>query len=421
MRIKIPEAFEGLLTPARFKVYYGGRGSGKSESFARALLAQGIQESLPTLCTRELQVSIQDSVHRLLAATIVEEGMAEQYEVLQSTIRSRINGTEFIFKGLRHNTAEIKGLHGIKRVWCEEAESISERSLELLIPTIREEGSEIWFSFNCRNPNDPVYEMFVKNPPKDAIVRKVSWRDNPFFPHVLKKEMDRLKDNDPEAYEHVWEGAFDTRKSGAVYAKQIDKARQEGRICRVPYDPAAQVFTAWDLGFGDATAIWWLQFVGRELRWLDCYENSGEQLSHYVDVVKSKKYNYSTHYLPHDGGHGNIRGDSVSKQLFGMGLSNIVLPRETDITPGIELLRQTLAYSVFDAEKCKDGLHALENYGYEYDEERKVFKGKPKHNWSSHFSDCARYAAQAASQQKAGLIRTDDPFKRTSKSSSWMG
>jgi phage terminase large subunit len=423
MRLAIPKAYKTLFTPARYKIFYGGRGSAKSESYARTLLVQGMQERHLVLCTREFQASIQDSVHRLLASTIMNNNLSDEYEILQSTIRHRKNGTEFIFKGLRHNITEIKGLQGVTRVWCEEAENISDRSWEVLIPTIRAPGSEIWVSFNPKNPNDPTYQRFVANPPDQAIVQKVSWRDNPFFPEILRQEMQSLKDKDPEAADHIWEGGFDTRRSGAVYAKQLQKARDEARITRVPYDPSTEVFTAWDLGFGDATAIWFLQFIGRELRWLDYYENSGEQLDHYTQIVKQKSYNYMKmgHFLPHDGGHGNIRGDSVSKQLFDMGLQNTVLTRETDINPGIELLRQTIAYSVFDADKCKEGIRCLENYAYEWDDERKVFKSKPAHNWTSHGADSARYAAIAASMTKAGLTtKKPDPFAVQSYGSSYM-
>ena len=419
-QIRIPEKFLPLLEPSRYKVFYGGRGSGKSESFARALLIKGAQQKHLILCTRELQASIQDSVHRLLAATIEAEGLGCEYDVLQTVIRHKRNGTEFIFKGLKHNISEIKGLQGVTIVWAEEAENISNRSWEILIPTIRAKDSEIWISFNTKNRNDPTYERFVANEQPDSIVRKVSWSDNPFFPDVLRREMEKLKESDTDAYNHIWGGDFDIRRSGAVYAKQLAKARDEGRICKVPYDPSCQVFTAWDLGFGDSTAIWWLQFVGRELRWLESYENSGEQLDHYVQIVKSKKYNYSWHYLPHDGGHGNIRGDSVSKQLHSMGLNNIVLPRESDITPGIELLRQTIAFSAFDADNCKDGLKALESYAYEWDQDRSVFKSKPRHDWTSHFADGARYAAQAAAQAKAGLVKSTDPYKQEKHSAGWM-
>lgn len=420
--IQIPKAYKGLFQPKRYKVYYGGRGGGKSQAVALALLVKGMQQATRVLCTRELQASIGDSVHRLLSDLIRKHSLEDFYEILQTTIRGK-NGTEFLFKGLKHNITEIKGLEGVDVVWVEEAENISERSWELLIPTIRKDGSEIWIVLNPRNATDPTYRRFIAQQHDDVMACKVSWRDNPFFPDVLRKEMEKLQQIDPEAAAHIWEGELDTRRSGAVYAKQLSKAREEGRICRVPYDPSTEVFTAWDLGFGDATAIWFLQFVGRELRWIDYYENSGEQLSHYTQIIKQKSYNYMKygHFLPHDGGHGNIRGDSVSKQLFDMGLQNTVLTRETDINPGIELLRQTIAYSVFDSDKCVDGLHCLENYAYEWDEDRKVFKSKPKHDWTSHGADSARYAAIAASSVKTGLTtKKPDPFAIQSFGSSYM-
>jgi phage terminase large subunit len=410
-----------MFEPRRYKVLYGGRGGAKSHSIARVLLVMGIQRSLRIICAREIQKSIADSVHALLSDLIREHGLTDFYEIQQQVIRGK-NGTEFKFRGLKHNTTDLKSLEGADVVWIEEAENVSNNSWEILIPTVRKEGSEIWISFNPKNLSDPTYQRFVAQHDDDMIVKKISWRDNPFFPDVLEKERRKLEAADPEAYAHIWEGEPDTRRSGAIYAKQITKAREESRVTRVPYDPGSEVFTAWDLGFGDATAIWWLQFVGRELRWLDYYENSGEQLDHYAQVIKSKPYQYAVngHYLPHDGGHGNIRGDSVSRQLITMGIGNVVLERETDITPGIELLRQTIAYSVFDADKCKDGLHALENYGYEWDEDKQIFKPRPLHNWASNGSDAARYAARAASMRKAGLVRRDDPFK-TDAYHGWMG
>lgn len=404
-QIVIPEAFRFLFSPKRYKGAYGGRGSAKSHSIGRALLIQGAQSQRRVVCGREIQKSIKDSVHALLKDIISgNEALSSHYTVRETYIEGK-NGSEFIFRGLKHNTRDLKSLEGCDVAWVEEAENVSDGSWEILIPTIRKEGSEIWVSFNVKNVNDPTYRRFITEADSDMDIRKVSWRDNPFFPEVLKKEMEKLKANDYEAYLHIWEGEPDTRRSGAVYAKQLSKAREEGRLTFVPYDPGCEVFTAWDLGFGDSTSIWWLQFVGRELRWIDFYENSGEQLGHYAQVIKSKNYNYrdTAHFLPHDGGHGNIRGDSVSIQLRQLGLKNIVLDRETDINPGIELLRQTIAYSVFDKDKCKDGLHALENHAYEWNEDRQVFSKNPKHDWTSHASDAARYAAIAASKVKSGL------------------
>ncbi len=401
---------------------YGGRGGAKSHAIARVLLVKGMQEPLRIICAREIQKSISDSVHALLADLIRAHNLQNFYEIQRDIIRGR-NGTEFKFRGLKHNTTDLKSLEGADICWVEEAQNVSHNSWEILIPTIRKDNSEIWVSFNPKNMTDPTYQRFVSYKGDDIVAEFVSWRDNPFFPPVLDAERKKLLASDPEAYEHIWEGKPDTRRSGAVYAKQLAKAREEGRITKVPYDPTCEVFTAWDLGFGDATSIWWLQFVGRELRWLEYYENSGEQLDHYAQIVKAKPYNYIKHghFLPHDGGHGNIRGDSVAKQLLSLGLSNTVLSRETDINPGLELVRLTLAYSVFDHEKCKDGIHALENYGYEWDEDRGIFKAKPRHDWTSHAADAARAAARAAGTIKTGLTRTDDPYAQTENYGSWMG
>jgi hypothetical protein len=146
---------------------------------------------------------------------------------------------------------------------------------------------------------------------------------------------------------------------------------------------------------------------------LEYYEGCGEQLDHYVSLVKSKNYNYSQHYLPHDGGHGNIRGESVSVQLAKMGLKNTVLDREADINVGIETLRQTLSYSVFDKDKCADGIKSLEAYSYKWNDEKMIFSPSPLHDWSSNAADAARYAAIAASLRKGGLIKKSDPYKNS--------
>lgn len=417
VKIQIPEAFQFLFQPKRYKVAYGGRGGAKSWGYVDAALVQGMQKPLRFLCAREIQKSIKDSIHRLLSDRIKAHGLDWFYTIKNESIVGK-NGTEFFFAGLKHNVTQIKSFEGIDIVIVEEAENVSNNSWETLIPTIRKEGSEIWVIFNVKNITDPTYQRFVATQSEDIIAKKISWRDNPFFPSVLRKEMEKLKNEDYEAYLHVWEGEPDTRRSGAVYAKQLTAARADGRITVVPYTPESEVFTAWDLGYGDATAIWWLQWVGRELRWLEYYENSGQQLNHYADIIKAKPYSYSRAYLPHDGGHGNIRGESVSRQLGQLGIKNTVLTRETDITPGINLVRQSIEFSVFDAEKCRDGIHALENYAYEWDEDRKTFKSHPRHDWASNGADSARYAAIAAK-----MARTKAPSNNTSfarESIGWM-
>lgn len=404
--ITIPEAFEELFKPYRYKCFYGGRGGAKSHAFGRALLIMGAERPLRVICAREIQKSIKDSVHALLADVIRQNDLTSFYEVQESSIKGK-NGTEFKFRGLRHNTTDMKSLEGADILWIEEAENVSDNSYEIAIPTIRKENSEIWISFNTKNITDPTYKRFVAKQDDDILCRKVSWRDNPFFPEVLNKERLRLKKDDYEAYLHVWEGEPDTRHSGAVYAKKLAKAREDKRITTVPYDPSFQVFTAWDLGYGDATSIWWLQFVGRELRWIDFYENNGELLDHYAKVIKEKEYNYfdKGHFLPHDGAAANIRGEAVPDQLKKMGIHTTVLARATNLRAERDLLNNTIAFSAFDDKKCADGILALENYHFEWDVDRGCFKKEPHHDWSSHAADAARYAAVAAGKIKAGLLQ----------------
>lgn len=328
-----------------------------------------------------------------------------------------INGAKIFVLGA-DNPDRLRGLY-LDGVVFDEFADMKERIFsEVVRPALADRKGWAVFIGTPKGENAfyDIYQQSKTDPDWFSMMLKAS--DSGILPadeiHDMKKTMSA------EQAEQELECSFSAAIQGAIYAKQLQSADIEGRVTRVPYDSVSEVFTAWDLGFGDSTAIWWLQFVGRELRWLECYENSGEQLDHYAQVVKSKPYNYGKHYLPHDGGHGNIRGDSVSKQLLQMGLPNVVLPRESDIVPGIETLRQTIGYSVFDAEKCRDGLRALRQYQYEWDDQRRLYKRKPKHDWTSHYADAARYAAIAAGQFKGGLVRAK-PMPLQINASSYMG
>jgi phage terminase large subunit len=205
VRIKIPPCFKELVEPHRYKSYYGGRGGAKSWAFSRVLSAVATQRKLRVLCTRELQSSIKESVHRLLSDQIEVMGLGHLYTVQRDSIVSSI-GSEFIFKGLRFNIQEIKSTEGIDICWVEEAQSVSEESWAILIPTIRKEASEIWLSWNTGEASDPTYKRFVETPPEDCISKMVSYRDNPYFPATLEKERLYLQRVDPMAYDHIWEG-----------------------------------------------------------------------------------------------------------------------------------------------------------------------------------------------------------------------
>lgn len=203
--VQFPGWAKGLFKPHRYKVLYGGRGSGKSYAVADALLLAGYAKPCRILCAREFQNSLSESVLYLLAERIEALGLAAFYDVQRETIIGR-NGTTFIFKGVRNNVQSIKSMAGITHLWLEEAQTVSKSSWDVLIPTIREPGSEIWVTFNPYRREDPTYAMFVDSPPDGAYVRKVNWRDNPHWPETLEDERKRLLGKDPNLYAHVYEG-----------------------------------------------------------------------------------------------------------------------------------------------------------------------------------------------------------------------
>ena len=205
IEVNLPASFHGLLEPMRYKTYYGGRSSGKSWAFATCLIMEAVKRPVRVLCTREIMNSMTDSVHRLLSDTINRLGLDDYFDIFRDEIRSR-SGSLLIFQGLRFNIKNIKSLEGIDIVWCEEADAISNESWSLLIPTIRKRGSELWISFNRDREDDPAYVRFVKNAPKNSIVKKVLWSDNPWLSGEVRDEVERDYANDPEMADHVWGG-----------------------------------------------------------------------------------------------------------------------------------------------------------------------------------------------------------------------
>lgn len=203
--VEMPSVFAGLFAAHRYKIFYGGRGGGKSWSFADALITIALQKTVRVLCARELQVSINDSVYRLLVDRISKRGLSKYFVITTTSIKAS-SGSEFIFKGIRHNVNEIKSLEGIDICWVEEAQRVSKESWDLLIPTIRKEGSEIWISFNPRTPHDETYTRFKESPPSSALLVKVGWQDNPWMSKTLHAERLECLARSPEEYDHIWEG-----------------------------------------------------------------------------------------------------------------------------------------------------------------------------------------------------------------------
>ena len=390
--IKYPAKFEPFLHPKRYKVAYGGRGSAKSWSIATFLVLMAYQKPLRILCCREIQKSIDDSVLQLLADTIDRLGLRSFFDVQRTQILGQ-NGSRFLFEGLRSNINKIKSMEGVNIAWVEEAETVTNKSWDTLIPTIRTTGSEIWVSFNPLDELDAAYQRFVVDPPGDCYSVKVNYSDNPWFPPELETERKELKLKNPELYEHIWEGNCYANKDGAYFVKYIT----DSQVTNVPVDPALKVNTCWDLGISDATAIWFWQLHGKEVRFINYYENSGEGLPHYIRVVDEflKEHNVlpGRHIAPHD----------IRVRELGSGQSRIDIARglgiDFDIAPnlpimdGIEAARRLLPSAWFDAERCATGLRGIRNYRKEWDDQRQCYKDKPLHDWTSHPSDALRYCA----------------------------
>ena len=389
-KAEFPQKLSILFDKARYKVLYGGRGGAKSWGIARALLIIGAQKPTRVLCAREFQTSIKDSVHKLLSDQIFAMGLEDFYEITQTTIRAK-NGSEFNFVGLKNNVANIKSFEGVDICWVEEAQTTSKLSWNVLIPTIRKEGSEIWISFNPELETDETFQRFVVNPPEGAIVQKINWSDNPWFPETLRLEKDALYARDKEAYNTVWEGVCRQTVDGAIFAREMVAAEIEGRITRVPYDPIKPVHAVFDLGWSDATAIWFVQFIGMETRLIRYIENNQQTISWYLAEMQKFGYVYDTLWLPHDAAAKNLgTGKSIEEIVRATGMNVRILPR-VPVTESINSARTVFNKCYFDRENTHQGLQCLRHYRYDVDPDTKMFSKIPLHDNYSHGADAFRY------------------------------
>lgn len=397
--VKFPEKLRCLFKPSRYKVLYGGRGGAKSWGVARALLLIGAQRKVRILCAREIQKSMSESVHKLLSDQIADLGLSDFYNVQKTQIIGA-NGTEIYFAGLRHNVDNIKSMEGVDYVWVEEAQAVSKASWDVLIPTIRKPGSEIWVTFNPDTELDDTYSRFVANPPTDSIVVKIGWQDNPWFPDVLQQEMEDLKRRDLDAYLNVWEGHCKTIADGAIYANELRQAQAAGRITEVPYDPSLPVHTFWDLGVLDPTSVWFAQYVAGEIRVIDYYEASDVGLTSHAQVLQGKCYNYGKHYAPHDIQVRDFTtGRTRLEAAAGLGIRFEVVPRQS-VEDGIHAAKMMFPRCWFDSHRTKSGLNCLSNYRRAYNTSLGEYMATPVHDYTSHAADAFRYMAVSLTEER---------------------
>lgn len=421
MERQISEKFIPLLGEARYKCLHGGRGSGKSHFWADRVVIETLRRPCRVVCVREVQSSIKESVKQLIVDKITELNVGSEFQVLDQEIRG-VNGSLIIFRGMQsYNSENIKSLEGFDICWVEEAQVLSATSLRMLRPTLRREGSEFWFSYNPRYPTDAVDSFFrgANKIDRDAIVIEANWSDNLWFPQTLRSEMELDYRRDPEMAHHVWGGGYEILTEGSYYGKYLAIADREYRITTVSHDSNADVYAAWDLGIGDATAIWIFQVIGTEWHFLKCYENVGVGLDHYVDWIKTLPYNVNNHLLPHDAKAKEMSsGKSRDSYLEGRGLICQVLPRHGR-EDGIAAVRAMLSRAWFDGDGCAPGISALRAYRSEFNEHLGVFKDRPIHDASSHFADAFRYAVMGTDEFYVNIGRPGARNGSSGRVSDW--
>lgn len=397
MNVQLPAKLQPLFSPNRQKVVHGGRGSGKSWGFARALLVLAAQKPLRVLCTREVQKSIKDSVHRLLSDQIQAMGLGAFFDILDTEIRGK-NGSLFLFAGLAQHTVEsIKSFEGCDICWIEEAQTVTKRSWDILTPTIRKAGSEIWITFNPDMETDETYQRFVANAAPGSFVEQMNWKDNPWFGPELEMERQDTLRRDPDNYPNIWEGVPRRVSEGAIYRYEIERLYEENRVRLVPYDPLLKVHLVYDLGWNDAMSIGFFQRSGAEVRCIDYIEDSHRTLDWYVAQIEKRSFRWGTHFIPHDGRARNIQtGKSTEEALKAMNLRVEVLPM-LDIEEGIKAARLMFPRVYFDKDKTNRLLECLKRYQRSINEKTRE-PGAPLHDEFSHGADMFRYAAMAVEQ-----------------------
>ncbi len=406
LQIQTPRVYLPLLVPSRYKGAYGGRGSGKSHFFAELLIERCIISKTNAVCVRENQKSLAQSVKKLLEIKIEALGVGGLFEVQNDKIKTPFGGV-IIFQGMQNHTADsIKSLEGYDISWVEEAQSLSQRSLDLLRPTIRKPNSELWFSWNPNKKTDPIDVLLRGDmPPKDAVVIQVNYTDNPWFPDVLKSEMEYDQRRDPEKYAHVWLGSYQLNAESRVFRnwKVEEFDAPDGAIFRLGAD--------WGFSI-DPSVLVRSRIEGRNL-YID-YEAYaiGCEIDFLPDlfnrVPEANKWPMTAD---------SARPETISyMQRHGYPKINAAIKGAKSVEEGIEFLK---SYDIFVHPRCKHTIDELTMYSYKTDPLTSEILPllEDKHN---HVIDALRYACEGARLASKPKIKRviREGFK---SNSSWMG
>jgi len=374
-----------------YVVLYGGRHGIKSWGISRQLIVDAAARPLRTLCCRETMNSLDESVHQLLQDQISNLKLDGHFRILKNEIQG-INGSIFSYAGLRHNAKGLKSYEGYDRAWVEEATDVSKNSWNILIPTIRKEGSQIFISFNPGLESDYTYQHWVMRPPPGTVVIRTSFEDNIWLTKKSRDEIEFMRATDPEEFANIYGGDCIVAIKGAVFAKEMQAVDRDGRIIKIPYTASKPVDTFWDLG-DRYTSIWFAQRFPYETRLIDYYDSEGKGLNLIVKELQRKEYIYGTHWLPWDARAPQLgTGRTIEEQLQSAGFRVGVVPKVA-VKTRINMLRVLFPELWFDGDNCTDGIQALRHYKWPKEGPEGQIKAKPLHDIYSHPSDALSYMA----------------------------
>ncbi|WP_421565581.1 PBSX family phage terminase large subunit [Ochrobactrum sp. EDr1-4] len=431
-RIELPPKLIPVFTgKADVRGAHGGRGSGKTRSFAlmsaiRAYMWDRAGRTGMILCCRQFMNSLDESsLEEVKAAIRGCDWLLPHFDIGEKYVRTKSGRIAYKFAGLDRNINSVKSKSRILVCWVEEAEPVTETAWATLIPTLREEDSELWVTWNPERKDSATNQRFFKSENPLHKIAEVNWQDNPWFPDILNRVREADKSERPDQYGHVWEGEFKTAIAGAYFASHIHQAREERRIGRVAKDPLMTIRAYWDIGGtgakADATAIWIVQFVGREVRVLDHYEAQGQPLATHVNWLRENGYGKALCVLPHDGStKDKVHDVSFESALEEAGFETEVVPNQGAgaARMRIEAVRRLFPSMWFNEETTEAGVEALGWYHEKKDEQRGIGLG-PNHDWASHSADA--FGLMAVHYEQPRIQGKQSRYGgRSSSSTSWM-
>lgn len=403
LTIRLPPKLRPVfLGRADVRGAYGGRGSGKTRSFAKMAAVQGMRFGQAgikgqILCARQFMNSLDDSsLEEVKRAIESELALAAYWEIGEKFVRSIDGNVWFSFAGLDRNIGSVKSKGRILLCWVDEAEPVTDTAWNTLVPTLREEGdgwnAELWVTWNPARKTAPV-ERFRDSADPLVKVVQLNWQDNPKFPAKLERERQRDLEERPDQYPHIWDGEYVVAVAGAYFAQHLAKCREEGRIGFIAADPLMTLRAYWDIGGtgakADACAIWIVQFIGREVRVLRYYEAVGQPLATHVEWLRRNSFDRAQCILPHDGASNDkVFSVSYESALRAAGFDVRVIPNmgAGAAMTRIETVRRVLPSCRFDDQGTEAGRDALGWYHEKRDEKRGIGLG-PNHDWASHGAD----------------------------------